>query len=91
MPYIEWSTILKTVETYNPSTLVTLGINWNIFDSLYVYSDLGLSNGNSFVGNSAGDGIREGYGSIYDGAGDVGANGNNVWNWRLNFNFGVYF
>ncbi len=91
MPYIEWSTILKTVDTYNPSTLVTLGINWNIFDSLYVYSDLGLSNGNSFVGNSAGDGIREGYGNIYDGAGDVGANGNNVWNWRLNFNFGVYF
>ena len=90
-PYIEWSTILKTVADYNPSTLVTLGANWNIFESLYVYNDLGLSNGNSFVGNSAGDGNREGYGNIYDGAGDVGANGNNTWNWRLNFNFGYYF
>ena len=90
-PYIEWSTILKTVDTYNASTLVTIGINWNIFNSLYVTSDYAMSDGNSFVGNSAGDGKREGYGNIYDGAGDVGANGNNVWNWRLNLNFGVYF
>ena len=90
-PYIEWSTILKTVEDFNPSTLVMFGISWNIFKSLYVYSDLALSNGNSFVGNSAGEDTKEGYGSIYDGAGDFGANGNDTWNMRLNFNFGYYF
>ena len=90
-PYIEWSTILKTVEDYNSSTLVTIGASWTIFGELYVYSDVGLSDGNSFVGNKTADGKKEGYGNIYDGAGDFGANGNNAWNMRLNFNFGYYF
>ncbi len=90
-PYAEWSTILKTVEDYNASTLVTVGASWTILGALYVYSDVALSNGNSFVGNRTDDGKIEGYGNIYDGAGDFGANGNNVWNWRLNFNFGYYF
>ncbi|MCY3741579.1 MAG: hypothetical protein OXH00_11205 [Candidatus Poribacteria bacterium] len=90
-PYVEWSTILKTVENYNASTLVTIGASWTIFGGLYVYSDVGLSDGNSFVGNKTADGKKEGYGNIYDGAGDFGANGNNAWNLRLNFNFGYYF
>lgn len=90
-PYAEWSTILKTVEDYNPSTLVTVGASWTILGALYVYSDVALSDGNSFVGNRTEDGTKEDYGNIYDGAGDVGANGNNSWNWRLNFNFGYYF
>ena len=90
-PYAEWSTILKTVEDYNASTLVTVGASWTVLGALYVYSDIALSNGNSFVGNRTDDGKKEGYGNIYDGAGDVGANGNNAWNWRLNFNFGYYF
>ena len=29
-PYAEWSTILKTVDAYNPSTLVTIGASWTI-------------------------------------------------------------
>ena len=90
-PYVEWSTILKTVETYNSSSLVTIGASWTIRDSLYIYSDVGLSNGNSFVGHRTSDGEVEDYANIYTGAGDVGANGNNSWNWRLNFNFGYYF
>ena len=90
-PYAEWSTILKTVDNYNPSTLVTLGASWTILGALYVYSDLALSDGNFFVGNRTADGKVEGYGNIYTGAGDFGANGNNAWNWRLNFNFGYYF
>ena len=90
-PYVEWSTILKTVEDYNASTLVTIGASWTIFGALYVYSDVGLSDGNFFVGNKTADGEKEGYGNIYDGAGDFGANGNNAWNLRLNLNFGYYF
>ena len=90
-PYVEWSTIMKTVEAYNPSTLVTLGASWTVFGSFYVYTDVGLSDGNFFVGNKTSDGEKEGYGNIYDGAGDFGANGNNAWNLRLNFNFGYYF
>ena len=90
-PYVEWSTILKTVEDYNASTLVTIGASWTIFGELYVYSDVGLSDGNSFVGHRTADGEKEGYGNIYTGAGDFGANGNNAWNLRLNFNFGYYF
>ncbi len=90
-PYAEWSTIMKRVDDYNASTLVTVGASWTILESLYVYSDFALSDGNFFVGNKTDDNKREGYGSIYDGAGDFGANGNNAWNWRLNFNFGYYF
>ena len=85
-PYVEASTILKTVSDFNNSTLVTLGASWTVLGALYVYSDLGLSNGNSFVGN---DGDL--YDNIYTGAGDLGANGNDTWNWRVNFNFGYYF
>ena len=90
-PYAEWSTILKTVDDYNPSTLVTLGASWTVLGALYVYSDLALSDGNFFVGNRTADSKVESYGNIYTGAGDFGANGNNAWNWRLNFNFGYYF
>ena len=85
-PYAEWSTILKTVDDYNASTLVTLGASWTILDTLYVYSDLALSDGNFFVGNT-----EDVYGNILTGVNHVGANGNNRWHWRINFNFGYYF
>ena len=90
-PYVEASTILKTVDDFNPSTLVTLGASWTLLSNLYMYSDLALSNGNSFVGNVDADGNKEDYANIYTGAGDFGANGNNAWNWRVNLNFGYYF
>ena len=86
MPYVEASTILKTVGDFNNSTLVTLGASWTVLSSLYVYSDLALSNGNFFVGNDG-----DVYDNIYEGVGDFGANGNDTWNWRVNFNFGYYF
>ena len=76
-PYAEWSTILKTVEDYNASTLVTVGASWTVLGALYVYSDFALTDGNFFVGNQ--------------GSNNFGANEDNVWNWRLNFNFGYYF
>ena len=85
-PYVEWSTILKTVDTYNASTLGTLGASWTVLDTLYVYSEIALSDGNFFVGNTGDD-----YSNILTGLNHVGANGNNRWHWRLNFNFGYYF
>ena len=85
-PYVEWSTVLKTVDDYNASTLVTVGASWTVLGALYVYSDLALSDGNFFVGNTEDD-----YGNILTGVNHVGANGNNIWHWRLNFNFGYYF
>ena len=84
-PYVEASTILKTVEAFNPSTMVVLGASWTLFDDLYVYSDLALSNGNTFVGNDG-----DNYDNI-EGIGALGANGNDTWNWRFNANFGYYF
>ena len=65
-PYAEWSTILKTVDNYNASTLVTLGASWTVLGALYVYSDFALSDGNFFVGNMTADGKEESYGNIYD-------------------------
>ena len=85
-PYVEWSTILKTVDGYNASTLVTVGASWTILGALYVYSDVAISDGNFFVGNTGDD-----YNNIITGVNHVGANGNNMWHWRLNFNFGYYF
>ena len=76
-PYAEFSTILKTVDDYNASNLVILGANWTILSTLYVYSDFALTNGNFFVGNQ--------------GSNNFGANEDDVWNWRLNLNFGYYF
>ena len=90
-PYVEASTILKKADNFNNSTLVTLGASWTLFGALYVYSDFALSNGNGFVGNVDADGNVEDYANIYTGAGDYGANGNDAWNWRINFNFGYYF
>ena len=85
-PYIEWSSIMKSVDNFNNSTLVTLGASWTVLGALYVYSDLALSNGNTFVGNDG-----DVYDNILTGVGDFGANGNNSWNWRANLNFGYYF
>lgn len=84
-PYVELSTVLKTVAHYNPSHLVVVGASWTLFSNLYVYSDVGLSNGNFFVGNNGDD-----YGNI-NSVGDFGANGNDTWNTRVNLNFGYYF
>ena len=85
-PYVEWSSILKTEEAFNDSTMVSLGAVWTIYGALYMYSDLVFSDGNFFVGNDGDD-----YGNLYAGVGDFGANGNDTWNWRINFNFRYYF
>ena len=89
-PYVEFSSILKTVEEFNPSSMAILGAAWGK-GGWYIYTDLALSDGNFFVGNVDADGNGEGYGNIYTGPGDFGANGNNAWNARFNVNLGYYF
>ena len=74
-PYVEWSSILKSADGFNDSTLVMVGATWTIYGALYMYSDLALSDGNYWIGSD----------------GDFGANENNSWNWRINFNFRYYF
>ena len=84
-PYVEVSTILKPGTDYNPSTMAILGASWTLVGSLYLYSDIALSNGNYFVGNDG-----DAYSNINT-VGDFGVNGNDSWNLRVNFNFGYYF
>ena len=84
-PYVEASTILKPGTDYNPSTMAILGANWTLLGSLYLYSDVAVSNGNYFVGNDG-----DAYSSINT-VGDFGVNGNDKWNVRVNLNFGYYF
>ena len=84
-PYVEWSSIMKPADRLNDSTMVTVGAAWTI-GALYLYSDLAFSDGNFYVGNDG-----DSYGNIYDGVGDLGANGNTTWNWRINLNFRYYF
>ncbi|MCY3803820.1 MAG: hypothetical protein OXG06_05395 [Gammaproteobacteria bacterium] len=85
MPFLEWSTILKDRSDFNDSTLWSLGalMYWG---NLYIYAELGISDGNLFVGSEGDD-----YSNIYDGVGDVGANGNDRWNKRFNINARYYF
>ena len=85
MPYIEWSSILKERSDFNDSSMWTLGALW-YWGNLYIYSELGISDGNLFVGDEG-----DGYTNIYNDVGDVGANGNDRWNKRFNLNVRYYF
>ena len=84
-PYLEWSAILKDRSDFNDSTLWTLGALW-YWGNLYIYTDLGISDGNFYVGDKG-----DGYGNLYDGVGDFGANGNDRWKKRFNINARYYF
>ncbi|MCF1182525.1 hypothetical protein L0E83_03615 [Marichromatium gracile] len=89
LPYVEYSSIIKDEGEFNNSDLITVGAAW-ASGGWYIYSDLAYSNGNYFVGNDAGNGLQDNYGSIY-GVGDFGANGNDEWNYRFTLNLGYYF
>lgn len=73
-PYVEWSSILKTNDEFNDSSLWTIGASW-YWGGVYVYTDLGFSDGNWFVGQS----------------GDFGANADTDWEKRFNINVRYYF
>jgi hypothetical protein len=76
VPYVEYSTILKTKDAHNDSELFTLGAAW-ARKGWYIYTDLAFSNGNYFVGD--------------DEFTEFGANPDEVWQTRFNINFGYYF
>ncbi|MCY4002098.1 MAG: hypothetical protein OXF33_00085 [Rhodospirillales bacterium] len=73
-PYVEWSSILKANDEFNNSSLWTIGASW-YWGGVYVYTDLGFSDGNWFVGQS----------------GDFGANSDTDWEKRFNINVRYYF
>ena len=83
-PYVEWSSILNKRGDLNSSSLWVFGALWH-WGSLYIYTDLGISDGNFFVGSEGDD-----YSNIY-GLNDFGASGNNRWHKRFNVNVGYYF
>lgn len=85
LPYIEYSSIVKTDSEFNDSEMFMLGSAW-ASGGWYIYSDLAYSNGNLFVGNKG-----DNYSNIYDGVGDFGVNGNDRWNYRFNLNLGYYY
>ena len=74
-PYVEWSSILKQVDGFNDSSLLTIGASW-YWGGVYVYTDYGYSDGNWFVGKS-GD-----FGRNTD---------NTDWEQRFNVNVRYYF
>lgn len=85
LPYIEYSNVVKDVNEFNNSEMITMGAAW-AHDSWYIYTDLVRSNGNYFIGNTG-----DNYSNISNGVGDFGTNGNDRWNTRFNINFGYYF
>ena len=79
--YVEYSSILKSGKTasgqdFKNSDLFVVGAAW-ARGGWYIYTDLGMSNGNYFVG---GDDFT-----------NQGANLNATWQSRVNVNFGYYF
>ncbi|MCE2436924.1 MAG: hypothetical protein J4F97_02775 [Pseudomonadales bacterium] len=84
-PYVEWSSILKERDDFNDSSMWTAGALW-YWGGLYVCTEVAMSDGNFFVGNKG-----DSYGNLYDGVGDLGANGNDKWNARFNVNARHYF
>lgn len=76
IPYVEYSSIMKEESTFNDSEMFIVGAAWGR-GGWYIYTDLGFSNGNYFVG---GDDFTT-----------FGANPNDEWQSRFNINFGYYF
>nr|VFK57764.1 MAG: hypothetical protein BECKTUN1418F_GA0071002_11265 [Candidatus Kentron sp. TUN]VFK60972.1 MAG: hypothetical protein BECKTUN1418D_GA0071000_11405 [Candidatus Kentron sp. TUN]VFK66366.1 MAG: hypothetical protein BECKTUN1418E_GA0071001_11215 [Candidatus Kentron sp. TUN] len=83
IPYIEYSSIEKSENTFNDSELFILGAAW-ARGGWFIYTDLAFSNGNTFVGN-------EGNNTATACTNDFGKNCNHKWNTRFNVNFGYYF
>lgn len=78
IPYIEYSSIIKTESEFNDSEMATLGAAFG-YGNWYIYADWAHSNGNEFVGGDTAFGDR------------LGANEEDDWQSRFNINFGYYF
>lgn len=77
VPYIEYSSLMKTESGFNDSEMLVVGAAW-ARGNWYSYTDLAYSNGNDFVGNTSG---WERF----------GGNPDDKWEYRFNINFGYYF
>ena len=87
IPYIEYSSIVKTESSFNDSDMVTVGSAFGR-GGWYIYADLVFSNGNDFIGNrdvSPASSTNGGFTSQF------GANSDDTWMTRFNINFGYYF
>jgi hypothetical protein len=88
LPYIEYSSLVKSESSFNNSDLFVAGAAW-ASGGWYIYTEAAFSNGNDFVGNEAG------YGSVPAGSGGFsnrfGANPTDEWEYRFNINLGYYF
>ncbi|MEX1199149.1 MAG: FlxA-like family protein [Methylophaga sp.] len=78
IPYIEYSSLIKTESEFNDSQLATLGAAFG-YGNWYIYTDWAHSTGNEFVGGDTMFGDR------------LGANDEDEWESRFNINFGYYF
>lgn len=78
IPYVEYSSLIKTESEFNDSQLATLGAAFG-YGNWYIYTDLAYSTGNEFVGGDTTFGDR------------LGANEADEWESRFNINFGYYF
>ncbi len=87
IPYIEYSSILKEESDFNDSNMFVAGAAW-ANKGWYIYSEVGLSDGNDFIGNEAGYGSSPGPEWASN---RFGANQSNEWEYRFNINFGYYF
>jgi len=87
LPYVEYSSIMKTESGFNDSEMAVVGAAW-ANGGWYIYTDLAFSNGNDFVGNEVGYGTSPGPAWSSN---RFGANTTNAWEYRGNINFGYYF
>ena len=77
IPYVEYSSIMKSESDFNNSDMLVLGSAWG-HGGWYIYTDLAMSNGNDFVGTESG-------------WSRFGENLDDEWETRFNINFGYYF
>jgi len=93
IPYVEYSSIVKSENSFNDSELVAVGAAWGR-GGWYVYTEAVFSNGNDFIGNDAGYGDPTSGATNDDGvfqSGRFGGNTTDTWETRFNINFGYYF
>lgn len=83
IPFLEYSSIIKEESSFNDSEFITAGAAW-ARGGWYIYTEVGFSNGNDFIGNEPGPNGR-----AFDSR--FGANPNEDWQTRFNINFGYYF
>ena len=93
IPYVEYSSIMKTESGFNDSELFILGAAW-ARGGWYIYTEVAASNGNDFVGDDVGYGDPTSGATNDDGvfqSNRLGANPTDEWETRFNINLGYYF